>query len=97
MVDTEGPIEIASQGKEWREDKEVDLVVSELAQYEVVAGALQETKWFSCGMYEVGDNMDLTYGRSTPREGQSVQLGEGVALVLRGQALAAWRLRGQQW
>ena len=97
MVDTEGPIEVASRGKEWGEDRKVDWVVSELARYEVLAGALQETKWFGCGTYEVGDSMVLTSGRSTPREGQSVQRGEGVALVLRGQALAAWRLGGQQW
>ena len=92
MVNTEGPIEVASWGKEWGEDRKVDLVVSELAWCEVVAGALQETKWFGCETYEVGDSMVLTSGRNTPREGQSVQLGEGVALVLRGQALAAWRL-----
>ena len=72
MVDTEGPIEVASRGKEWGEDRKVDLVVSELAWYEVVAGALQETKWFGCGMYEVGESMVLTSGRSTPKEGQSV-------------------------
>ena len=38
--------------------------------------------------------MVLTSGRSTPREGQPVQQDEGVALVPRGQALAAWRLIG---
>ena len=70
----------------------MDLVVSELVWYEVVAGALQETKWFGCGTYEVGESMVLTLGRSTPRDGQSVKWGEGVAL--RGQALAAWRLGG---
>ena len=76
---------------------EVDLIVSELMRYDVVAEVLQETKWFGCGTYEVGDSMVLTLGRSAPSEGQSVQRGEGVALVLRGQALAAWRLGGQQW
>ena len=73
------------------------MVVRELARYDVVAGALQETKWFGCGTYEVGDSMVLTSGRSAPREGQTVQRGEGVALVLREQALAAWRLGEQQW
>ena len=56
-----------------RTDRKVDLVVSELARYDVVVGALQETKWFSCGTYEVGDSMVLTSGRGTPGEGQSVQ------------------------
>ena len=31
MVDTEGPIEVASRGNEWGEDRKVDLVVRELA------------------------------------------------------------------
>lgn len=36
MVDTEGPIEVASQGTERGEDRKVDLVVSELARYNVM-------------------------------------------------------------
>ena len=97
MVDTEGLIEVASRGKERGEDRKVDLVVRELARYDVVAGTLQETKWFGCGTYKAGDSMALTSGRNAPKEGQIVQWGEGVALVFRGQALAAWRLGGQQW
>ena len=77
--------------------RKVDLVVRELARYDVVAGALQETKWFGCGiLYEVVDSMVLTSGRSTLKEGQSVQWDKGVALVFRKQALAARRLGGQQ-
>ena len=71
----------------------MDLVVSELAKYDVVAGALQEIKWFGCGTYEVGDSMVLTSGRGTPREGQPVLQGEGVVIVLRGQQWKAWSLR----
>ena len=63
----------------------------------MVAGTLQETKWFGCGAYEVGQSMVLTSGRSAPREGQTVQQCEGVALVLRRQALAAWKFGGHQW
>ena len=33
MVDTEGPIEVASQRNERGEDRKVDLVVGELARY----------------------------------------------------------------
>ena len=61
MVDTEGPIEVASQRNERGEDRKVDLVVGKPARYDVVIGALQRR--------------------------------EGVALVLRGQALVAWRYR----
>ena len=48
MVDTESPIEVASQWNENGEDRKVDLVVGEQARYDVVIGALQETKWFGC-------------------------------------------------
>ena len=65
MVDTEGPIEVASQWNERGEDRNLDLVVGEPARYAVAIGALQRR--------------------------------EGVALVLRGQALVAWRRGGQQW
>ena len=91
-MDTKGPIEVASRGNEWGEDRKLDLVVRELARYDVVVGALQETKWFGCGTYKVGDSMVLTSGRNAPRERQLVQRGEGVALVLRRQALPPWRL-----
>ena len=90
MVDTEGPIEVASQSAERGEDRKVDQVVCELAKYGVVVGALQETKWFGSEIYEVNDSVILTSGRSTPARGEKVQRGEGVALVLRGLALVAW-------
>ena len=32
MIDTEGPMEVASWGSEWGEERKVDLVVSELAR-----------------------------------------------------------------
>ena len=40
MVDTEGPIEVASQWNERGEDRKVGLVVGKLARYDVVIGAL---------------------------------------------------------
>ena len=97
LVDTKGPIEVASQRNENGEDRKVDLVVGKLAMYDMVIGALQETKWFGCGTYKVSDSMVLTSGRRTPGEGECAQKGESVALVLRGKALAAWRRGGQQW
>ena len=45
-------------------------------------------------IYKVSDRMVLTSGRRTPSEGECAQTGEGVALVLRGKALAAWRCGG---
>ena len=39
----------------------------------------------------------LTSGRSVPGNGEAVRRGEGVALVLRGIAIQAWRRGGKQW
>ena len=44
MVDTEGPIEVARQRNERGEDRKTDVVVGQLARYDVAIGALQETK-----------------------------------------------------
>ena len=89
MVETEGPIEVASQSAERGEDRKVDQVVCELAKYGVVVEELQETKWFGSEIYEVNDSVILPSGRSTPAQGETVQRGEGVAQVLRSLALVA--------
>ena len=60
-------------------------------------GALQETKWFGDAVYEVEGGVLLTAGRPTPADGTPIKRGEGIALVLLGPALAAWRCGGKQW
>ena len=54
------PIEVAIWENEWGECTNVETAVREWAQYDVVAGALQETKWFICRKYEVGNGIVLT-------------------------------------
>ena len=46
MVDTEGPVEVASQQADGQrgEDRKVDQIVCDLERYDIVIGALQETK-----------------------------------------------------
>ena len=97
MVDVTGPIEIAAQrpGGQRGEDRKIDLIIHELARYKVSVGALQETKWFGNEVYRVGDSVVLTAGRPVPVEGDVVQRGEGVALVLRGLAITAWKRGGR--
>ena len=99
MVDTEGPVEVASQWADGQrgEDRKVDQIVCELERYDIVVGALQETKWFGCEVYKVNGSVALTAGRTTPAQGELVQRGEGVALVLRGLALDTWKKGGKQW
>jgi len=90
-------VEVASQRSDGQrgEDRKVDQVVYALGRYGVVVGALQETKWFGNEIYEVGNSVALTTGRKTPAQGEAVQRGEGVPLVLRGLALHAWRHGGK--
>jgi len=96
MVDTVGPVDIASCGQRG-EDRKIDQIVLELMRFNVVLGALQETKWFGDNVYEVLGSIVLNAGRPSPVEGAVVQRGEGVALVLMGPALAAWKRGGKQW
>lgn len=98
-MDTEGSVETARQGRDvaHAEDRRVDLVVRELRRYDVKVAALQETLWFSSAVYHVGESVVLTAGRPTPGIGEPRKRGEGVALVLSGPAIAAWRAAGEQW
>ena len=65
--------------------------------YNVSVGALQETKWFGDNVYEVYGSVVVTAGRPTPADGEPIQQGERIALVLMGSALAAWMRGGKQW
>ena len=60
-----------------------------------IAG-LQETHWFGCEQYRVTGAEVITSGRPVPGVGEPCQRGEGVAFVLRGNALKAWRAGGCQ-
>ena len=66
-------------------------------RYNVKVAALQETKWFGSAMYRVGDSIVLAAGRPVPKPGENLQRGEGVAVVLSGPALKAWKDAGEQW
>ena len=79
------------------DERKVDQVVSELERYQVVVATLQETKWFGCEVYRVGEGVVLTAGREVPNTGEVRQRGEGVAIVLSGEAMSAWRAGGSQW
>ena len=99
MLDTEGSIETARQGRDTlhAEDRKVDLVVRELGRYNIKVAALQETKWMGNAVYEVGESVLLTAGRPVPVPEQPIQRGEGVAVVLSGPAISAWKAGGQRW
>ena len=60
--------------------------------------ALQETKWFGSTICSIGSSVVLTAGKDVPEVGQVRQRGgEGVAIVLSGKAVNAWKAGGSQW
>ena len=98
LVDIEGTVETAklSSEKNESEDRRIDLVIRELNRCDIKVAALQETKWFGNHVYHVGKSIVLTAGRETPQGSQPRQR-EGVAIVLTGHAVTAWKAGGKQW
>ena len=72
-------------------------VISELNSYQANVAALQETKWFGLDAYRIEGSVVLTAGRDVPDTGQKRQRGEGVAIVLSGEAIHVWEAGGSQW
>ena len=79
------------------DERNIDQVVGELNRYKVHVAALQETKWFGSGVYEVGESVVLAAGRHVPGDGVVKQRGKGVAVVLSGVAVSAWKDAGKCW
>ena len=68
-----------------------------MLQCQCWACALQETKWFGNEMYEVDSCILLTAGRKVSVDGKMIQRDKGVALVLNGVEIDAWKHGGKQW
>ena len=100
ILNAEGPIKTASQRTDSlkADDRKVDLIIRELdtCRYKIKVAALQETKWFSSGIYKVGESMLVTAGRPVPAPGEMIQREKGVAVVLSGPAIEAWRESGKR-
>ena len=78
----------------------MDWIVRELKRNNVKVAGLQETKWFGNDVYDVSVAAVLTSGRKTPSVGENSQRGEGVAIVLMGwavEAWKAWKACGSKW
>ena len=68
LLDVEGSIETSRHGTEvGNSEDRIDQVVSVLEKYEVVVGALQETKWLGSEVCMVGESIMLTAGRDVPK------------------------------
>ena len=71
------------------ESRKVDQIIHAMGQYN---GALQ-AKWFGSNVYRIAGAIVLTSGRSLPPSNEPMQRGEGVTLVLCGDAIVG-RLLG---
>ena len=99
LLDVDGPVETAklNSGVSVMDERKIDEVVNELDRYRVVVGALQEIRWFGREVYHVGESMVLTAGRDVPGGDEVRRRGEGVAIVLSGEAVRAWKHGGSRW
>ena len=99
LVESEGSIATARsrQGEgvlRGSVERKADLMVEELNRYNIFAASISETKWFDCNIYEIGNHVMLHSGRASPKEGNKVDRGEGVGIVLSPSAVIAWRKGG---
>ncbi len=92
MVDTEGPVEIASSRGDRGEERKVDLIVREMRRYNV-----KVTKWFGSEVYRVTGSVALTSGRENPAQEDTVKRGEGVAILLTDWTIDAWMEAERKW
>ena len=100
LLDVDRPLETARHGEDMHavvDERKIDQVVDELGRYEVDVAALQETKWFGEAEYKVGESVVIAAGRAVPGASVVKQRGEGVAIVLSGPAIGAWRSGGSRW
>ena len=70
--------------------------MNEMPAYVMKMAALQEIKLFGCEVYQVGEGIVLTSCREKPALGVSLQGEEGIAIVLSGPAVDAWKRAGKQ-
>ena len=75
----------------------VDQIIHTMGQYNIKISALQETKWFGSNVYRVAVAVLLTSDSNVPPSNEAMQRGEGVVLILLGDAIFSWEAGGKQW
>ena len=102
LVNVSGPVQTdyvrrgAAASKDV-DDGRINVVVSELKRLGIEVAGVQETHWFGQDVYSVGNSTVLARGRPLPADGEAFRRGDGVAIILRGRALEAWKAGGSQW
>ena len=94
LVNADGSVETAARRGRVSEDRKINLVVREAERLGLEAIGLQETKWFGAASYSVGDALVISSGRPLPTG--NFTRGEGVAVLLRRRARAAFERGGSQ-
>ena len=86
LVEIDGGIKTATvrpKGHPVSVDKKINFLVQELKHFHMGVVCISETKWFGIDVYEVGGFMVLhSVVYSIPQAGDTIQRGEGVAIVL---------------
>ena len=97
LLDVEGPIETARQGDNMQvvDERKIDQVVDEQGTRLTLLHCRRQS-----GSEKVSiewESVVLVAGRPVPRAGVVRQRGEGVAIVLSGLAVGAWKTGGSCW
>jgi len=78
-------------------ERKVDLLVSELKNYNISIAGIQETKWFGSDIWPIGEWTFLHSGHELPVDSDNIVRRNGVGILLNGRATAAWRAAGGLW
>ena len=85
LVEMDGGIKIATVHPKVRPvqiDKKINFLVKELRHFHMSIVCINETKWFGYDIHEADGYTMIHLGRSVSQSGDTVQRGEGVAIVL---------------
>ena len=72
-------------------------VSARVHNYYVLLIGISETKWFGDDVFEMNGYTVIYLGHSVPQSGDTVQCGEGVAIVLNPVMATSWRDSGASW
>ena len=100
LVEMNGGIKtttVRPKGRPVQIDKKINFLVKELRHFHMSIVCISETKWFGYDVHVVDGYTVIHLGRSVPQSGNTVQRGEGVAIVLDPVMATSWRESGASW
>ena len=97
LLESEGPVQTASTRHQVADDKKIYRIIQIFKRLGLEIVCLQETYWLDKNVYNIDGAVLISSGRPSPGEGESCRRGEGVAILLLGNAARAWRDGGCQY